>query len=195
MTEPWFHYNWHALTTMRTRNYLCGWNMPSVSCHLHTAVHYQWFHQQSAIPTHVRPPNFQISGWSQSLFLLPQRGGSESRPTTQPKSSDGEFRAGIGAICWAPISWCWYTRMLLPFCPVALEEGSSIWSVWEWSCDMMIHSEGCSSCLCATGLCENGMDKQTLLAFLRLMSFFTTSTITSTRIQEPTIVWRDGTTA
>ena len=92
-------------------------------------------------------------------FLLPHRGGSECRPTTQAECSNGRFRAGIGAICWAPISWCWYPRMLLPFCPVALEEGSSNWSVQERSCDMTIHSQGCSSCLCATGLCEDSMGK------------------------------------
>ena len=80
-----------------------GWNIPSVSCHLHTAVHYQWFHQWLVLPTRVRPPTFQISRWLQLLFLLPQRRGSESRPTTQLESSDGGFWAGIGAICWAPI--------------------------------------------------------------------------------------------
>ena len=142
---------------MWTKNYLCGWNIPSVSCHLHTAVHYQWFHQQSAIPTHVRPPISQISRWLQSLFLLAQKGGSESRPMSQPKSSDGRFWAGVGATCSAPISWCWYPRMLLPFFTVPLEEGSSTWPDWsvqEWSCDTTIHSQCCSSCLCASGLCE-----------------------------------------
>ena len=49
------------------------------------------------------------------ISLTVSNSHSESRPMTQTKSSDGGFRAGIGAICWAPISWCWYPRMLFPF--------------------------------------------------------------------------------
>ena len=62
------------MSWMWTRNYLCGWNISSVFCHRHTAGHYQWLHQQSAISTRVWPPTFQISKWLQSLFLLSQRG-------------------------------------------------------------------------------------------------------------------------